>query len=121
MGGLSVDSIVAAVPSTSGLADVFAVHSGGVQTVQAIASDGTTAWSAQFPDGALPDKIIPDFQGGLIDVHFLSNTHGSLTYSMTKVDGITGQNVSTYTTDSSAAFRVHPLIIPAGGAPNRTV
>ena len=42
--GSGVQSIVPAVPSTSGVADVFAFQADG--TVQAITSDGITAWTA---------------------------------------------------------------------------
>ncbi|HEY1183914.1 MAG TPA: hypothetical protein VGE89_07005, partial [Bryobacteraceae bacterium] len=42
--GSGVNWIVPAVPSTSGVADVFAFQNDG--TVQAITSDGTVAWTA---------------------------------------------------------------------------
>ena len=57
--GSGVNWIVPAVPSPSGVADVFAFQNDG--TVQAITSDGSTAWTA-----AAKYWGIPDFQGGLV-------------------------------------------------------
>jgi hypothetical protein len=60
-GGSGVTAIVPAVPSPTGVADVFALQSDG--TVQAITSDGTTAWSAA---AFLPGQQgWPYFQGDL--------------------------------------------------------
>ncbi len=56
-----VYGIVPAVPSASGAADVFAFQYDGL--VQAIRSDGTTAWTA---DLGQVYWILPDFQGGLV-------------------------------------------------------
>jgi hypothetical protein len=79
--------IVPAVPSPSGVADVFAFQ--GLNTVQAITADGTTAWTADlnqlFPYPAY--RVIPDFQGGLV-----AYWNGSIT----KLDGTTGQPYPTY-------------------------
>ena len=87
--GSGVQSIVPAVPSTSGVADVFAFQADG--TVQAITSDGTTAWTA-----TVGWRAMPDFQGGLVTV----GQDGSSIY---KLDGITGQPYPAYTWDPSAA------------------
>ena len=57
--GSGVSSIVPAVPSASGVADVFAFQADG--TVAAITADGLTAWTADV-SGAY--KVIPDFQAG---------------------------------------------------------
>ena len=96
--GSGVQSIVPAVPSTSGVADVFAFQADG--TVQAITSDGTTAWTA-----TVGWRAMPDFQGGLVTV----GQDGSSIY---KLDGITGQAYPAYTWDPSAAnlslAGVHP-------------
>ena len=83
--GSGVQSIVPAVPSTSGVADVFAFQNDG--TVQAITSDGTVAWTA-----TVGWRAIPDFQGGLVTV----GQDGSSIY---KLDGITGQPYPAYTLD----------------------
>lgn len=73
--GSGVTKIVPAVPSASGVADVFAFQADGI--VEAITSDGTVAW----PANGVPDSTIPDFQGGLI------TTDGN---SVVKIDGVTG-------------------------------
>jgi hypothetical protein len=82
--------IVPAVPSSSGLADVFAFQNDG--TVQAITSDGTTAWTADVSQGyyLYPGHILPDFQGGLVATGY---------NSIWKLDGITGQPYPAYTFD----------------------
>jgi hypothetical protein len=82
--GSGVVSVVPAVPSLGGVADVFAFNADG--TVSAIRSDGTTAWTAQLPGGAT--NAIADFQGGLIVG--TTNPDGSLN-ALTKLDGMTGQ------------------------------
>jgi hypothetical protein len=50
----------------SQLADVFAFQEDG--TVQAITSDGVTAWTADVSQGCYwgPGSILPDFHGGLV-------------------------------------------------------
>ena len=58
--GSGVTSIVPAVPSSTGVADVFAQNASG--SVQAITASGKTAWTAQNVSG----QIIPDFQGGAV-------------------------------------------------------
>ena len=94
--GSGVTSIVPAVPSTTGVADVFAFQADG--TVQAIAADGTTAWTADISQaqafaGGTYDMsqgtLLPDFQGGLV----VMNNDGSIY----KLDGITGQAYPSYT------------------------
>jgi hypothetical protein len=99
--GSGVWSIVPAVPSATGVADVFAFQADG--TVQAIRSDGTTAWTAN----ASPGESMPDFQGGLVVSSVDPNTGLS---TITKLDGITGQANSTYT--------VTP---PSSGTPGSTL
>jgi len=89
--GSGVTSIVPAVPSPTGVADVFAFQNDG--TVAAITSDGTMAWSA---DVSSADAMLPDFQGGLV-LHS-SNGNGSIT----RLDGLTGQPDSVYTPSSGS-------------------
>jgi hypothetical protein len=101
--GSGVTSIVPAVPSTSGVADVFAFQSDG--TVQAITSDGTTAWTADVSN-AWP--VLPDFQGGLIAL----NSNGSSLY---KLDGITGQPYPAYTPDPQSGFADLPFAVHPDG------
>ncbi|HEY1495185.1 MAG TPA: IPT/TIG domain-containing protein, partial [Candidatus Solibacter sp.] len=99
--GSGVTKIVPAVPSPTGVADVFAFQGDG--TVQAITSDGTTAWTADV-SGA--DKVIPDFQGGLVMSKYDGDTY---TWSITKLDGMTGTARTLYqTTDGWGDFVVHP-------------
>ncbi len=87
--GSGVQSIVPAVPSTSGVADVFAFQADG--TVQAITSDGNTAWTADVSNAfRAPEGALPDFQGGLV----LAGQS-----SIWKLDGITGQPYPAYTVD----------------------
>jgi hypothetical protein len=81
--GSGVSSIVPAVPSSTGVADVFALQADG--NVQAIKSDGTTAWTAQVGTSS---TLIPDFQGGLVVYT------GSSIY---KLDGMTGIAYQPYT------------------------
>ncbi len=94
--GSGVNKIVPAVPSSTGVADVFAFQNDG--TVQAITSDGTTAWTAQASGG------IPDFQGGLIVSKFDFNTDS---FSIQKLDGLTGQPYPAYSS-AIPASAVYP-------------
>jgi hypothetical protein len=81
--GPDVVSIIPAVPSPSGVADVFALQADG--TVLAITTDCQTAWTAQVGIG---NTIVADFQGGLV----VGNGQ-----SIYKLDGITGQPYPSYT------------------------
>jgi hypothetical protein len=91
--GSGVTKIVPAVPSPSGVADVFAFQNDG--TVQAITSDGTTAWTADVSQAGTWWGTVPDFQGGLV----LYNTYpgSSIGTSIVGLDGLTGQPKFTYT------------------------
>ncbi|MFY9726260.1 MAG: hypothetical protein WB579_12515 [Bryobacteraceae bacterium] len=129
--GSGVQSIVPAVPSTSGVADVFAFQNDG--TVQAITSDGTTAWTANVSyesEGGVPefqsrvrrpklarpsarprgpvardslvmDVAVPDFQGGLVVMG---------QNSIWKLDGITGLPYPAFACDpfTCGGLAVHP-------------
>lgn len=90
-----------AVPSDSGVADVFALQGDG--TVQAITSDGVTAWTASVTDAW--SVLLPDFSGGLA----VLDASG-----IRRLDGTTGQTAATYTPNgeryleaNSALFAVH--------------
>jgi hypothetical protein len=85
--GSRVSDVVSAVPSPNGIADVFVFRDDS--TVQAITSDGATAWTADL-SGAL--QVVPDFDGGLL----LMNYEGTFNRSITRLDGITGQPVFNY-------------------------
>jgi len=88
-----VNRIVPAVPSPSGVADVFAFQNGGM--VQAIRSDGTTAWTANI--GQEARRILADFQGGLV---YSNDDDGSLV----RLDGMTGQPLTLYTPENTYTF-----------------
>jgi hypothetical protein len=99
--GSGVYKIVPAVPSSTGVADVFAFQNDG--TVQAITSDGTMAWTADVSN-AYP--VVPDFQGGLV----MMTSNGG-TSSIVKLDGITGQPYPAYSPGGNSFlgdFAVHP-------------
>lgn len=79
--GSGVSSIMPAVPSETGVADVFAVNNSG--SVQAIQTDGTVAWTASTPVSDFP-IYLPDFQGGMI-------VYDGVQSMITRFDGMTGQ------------------------------
>jgi hypothetical protein len=83
--GSGVSKILPAVPSLTGVADVFAVQNDG--TVQAITSDGAVAWTASVGQA----NLIPDFQGGLV------TSSGSAGGLVTRLDGMAGQATPLYT------------------------
>jgi hypothetical protein len=91
--GSGVSSIVPAVPSPTGVADVFAFQNDS--TVQAITSDGTIAWTADVSQALnYGGAVLPDFQGGLVVFNEEVEGQG---YSIVKLDGITGQSDFVYT------------------------
>jgi hypothetical protein len=108
--GSGVQYIVPAVPSPTGVADVFAFQEDG--TVQAITSDGTTAWTADvsqvfasyLEEGPYPGYIVPDFQGGLVGL--VGNQAGP--FSIVRWDGMTGQVAFTTPTPWLEDLAVHP-------------
>ena len=85
--GSGVICIIPAVPSSTGLADVFALQTSG--NVQAIATNGTVAWTANVGASSCTN-LLPDFQGGLVAVN-------TTTPSVRKLDGMTGQSYPAYT------------------------
>lgn len=104
--GSGVNRIVPAVPSPTGVADVFAFQADG--TVQAITSDGVTAWTADVSQAYWwPGAVVPDFQGGLVAME-----HNGNQFSVVKLDGMTGQRYPAFTVvetiGSFPTFVVHP-------------
>ena len=97
--GSGVTKIVPAVPSPSGVADVFAFQNDG--TVQAITAEGVTAWTANI---SLEADAVPDFEGGLIVSKYDEGTQRT---SILKLDGITGQPSSAYTAQLESTIAVH--------------
>ncbi|HZU28995.1 MAG TPA: IPT/TIG domain-containing protein [Bryobacteraceae bacterium] len=88
--GSGVDRIVPAVPNANGVADVFAFQQDG--TVQAITSDGATAWQL---DATQIRSLIPDFQGGLVGLEQTDSTNGNLC-ALVQFNGLTGQKTTVY-------------------------
>lgn len=101
--GSGVQSIVPAVPSATGVADVFAFQAGG--TVQAITSSGATAWTANL-NGAYYWQTVPDFQGGLV----IANLENPSQQSIYKLDGITGQPYPAYNTATQSDTLRTPVV-----------
>jgi hypothetical protein len=102
--GSGVKNIIPAVPSSTGVADVFALQTDG--SVQAITSSGSVAWTGNIGNtqnvGSDPrnKRILPDFQGGLIVVDpgtLQSNPNPVSSGSVQKLDGLTGQAYPAYT------------------------
>ena len=114
--GAGVTKIVPAVPSPSGVADVFAFQADG--TVQAITSDGATAWTAdvaQAASGYLRGAVVPDFQGGLVVREQIEGVT-----SIAKLDGITGQRYPAYAPTgtsrlAASIFILQPLAVHPDG------
>jgi hypothetical protein len=97
--GSGVTKIVPAVPSVTGVADVFAFQGDG--TVQAVKSDGTVAWAATGGNEA----AIPDFQGGLTTAAY-SFTAGTTTIS--KLNGMTGLPIYSVSIPHEGNLLAHP-------------
>jgi hypothetical protein len=94
--GSGVYSIVPAVPSPDGVADVFAFQYDG--TVQAITSEGATAWTA---DVSRAMTVLPDFQGGLVVIEYDESWSQA---SIVKLDGTTGQRYPAYSPGDTSSF-----------------
>ena len=98
----NVASIIRAVPSATGVADVFALHADG--TVQAFTRDGLIAWTANAGQyGSRPAIVVADFQGGAV----IRNDAGIF-----RLDGLTGQPSPLYSAPAGFALDgklgVHP-------------
>jgi hypothetical protein len=78
--GSGVSKIMPAVPSSTGVADVFALQRSG--NVQAIRSDGTLGWTA---DVSTATSLTPDFLGGLV----VTNMNASPA-TVQELNGMTG-------------------------------
>ena len=97
--GFGVISIVPAVPSSTGVADVFATQADG--SVQAVTSGGTTAWTTANVSG----NLVPDFQGGLV-----VNTGQSIY----RLDGMTGKP-SSWTYNSVSGNNLPTPVVHTNG------
>jgi hypothetical protein len=100
--GSGVRSISPAVPSPTGVADVFALQGDG--TFQAITSDGAVAWATALPN--TDNYPIPDFQGGAITTD---------TKSVFRFDGLTGQLSTVYTPPFDVPNEVNILGVHTDG------
>jgi hypothetical protein len=111
--GSGFASIVPAVPSATGAADVFGLQNDG--TIAAITSDGTTAWTYAVPSASgnppwTNGLAIPDFQGGVIVVDYLANQGSG---SIRKIDGVTGQAYPAYNVDpNDSLYTSNPPLPP---------
>ena len=77
-----------------GVADVFAFQGDG--TVQAITSEGKTAWTA---DVSMAGPVVPDFQGGLVGI-----AQSGYSGAIVKWDGMTGQRGPAYTPSGTLEY-----------------
>jgi hypothetical protein len=108
--GSGVDSIVPAVPSPTGVADVFAFQND--LTVQAITSDGKTAWTADLSKAyGWGWNVLPDFQGGLVA---MESRGGQYLDSIVKLDGMTGQPSVVYTAPNADSSLIDLVAHPDG-------
>lgn len=123
--GSGVISIVPAVPSSTGVADVFAMNSDC--TVQAIASDGTVAWQANIgtsttlilntsgnTTSTACNQFLPDFQGGMV-VTSQSTSQGAngnvTTAYVQRFDGMTGQLYPAYNLANPSFDQTPPTVL----------
>jgi hypothetical protein len=109
-----VQQIVPAVPSSTGIADVFALQNDC--SVQAIASDGTAGWTKNIgtrASGSGCKNVVPDFQGGLLAVDSGSPIHPGInsTGSIQKFDGMTGQPYPAYTITQPRPPQFVPFVV----------
>ena len=85
------------MPSPTGVADVFAFQNDN--TVQAITSDGTTAWTADLSLAyGWWENVVPDFLGGLVALEMRGGQNFD---RIVRFDGITGQPSVVYTAANS--------------------
>ncbi len=78
------------------MADVFAFQGDG--TVQAITSEGKTAWTA---DVSMAYPVAPDFQGGLVGID-----QSGYSGAIVKWDGMTGQRGPAYTPSGTLEYEL---------------
>jgi len=89
-GSSGVVSLAPAVPSDTGVADVFAFDASG--NVSAIQRDGTVAWTTNV--GSNTHLVfLPDFLGGLVVV----DTTPNVSNTIQRLDGVTGLSGPSYT------------------------
>ena len=101
--GTPVSCILPAVPSSTGLADVFALMQDGY--VWAITSNGITAWTANVGTSVGCSNLVPDFQGGLVV---------ATTQSIFRLGGMTG-TPSTWTYNSVSGNNLPTPVVHTDG------
>jgi hypothetical protein len=117
--GSGIFNVVPAVSSPTGIADVFAFQNDG--TVQAIKSDGTTAWIASIASqndfNEVAFSSVPDFQGGLVVPGLPTEARPGVTAttSIMKLDGITGQAYPAYTVNPATDLLSVPPVAHTNG------
>jgi hypothetical protein len=100
---VGVGRIMPAVPSATGVADVFVASA---QSVSALTSEGVVAWTTALavpPDKWWTIEHIPDFQGGMIVQH--SGT------TIQRLNGMTGALTTLYTAGADTqvyGIAIHP-------------
>ena len=97
--GSGVTQILPAVPSETGVADVFALQSSG--KLMAVTADGFVSWTAEVGIGK---TLLPDFQGGMV----LADQQ-----SVQKLDGLTGQARPAYS--YSNPYATVPTVVHTDG------
>ena len=105
-GDSSPVAIHPAVPSFSGVADVFVTKDDG--TVLAVTADGEVAWTTNVGNDVWNNLFLPDFQGGLV----VYNINNSTVY---KLDGLTGQAYPAYQPSLPVGAYVGPPAIHTDG------
>jgi hypothetical protein len=103
--GSGVNKIMPAVPSSTGVADVFALQQSG--NVQAIRTDGTVGWTANIGGNK---TLLPDFQGGLTVANL-----SSFPFSVQKLDGMTGQAYPAYTYSNPSTNGTTQVLVHTDG------
>jgi hypothetical protein len=99
--GSGVTQILPAVPSETGVADVFALQSSG--KLMAVTADGFVPWTANV---GMNKSLLPDFQGGLV----LADQQ-----SVGKLDGLTGQAKPGYSYSHPPSFGSSPTTVHTDG------
>ncbi len=101
--GSGISAIVPAVPVPTSPADVFAFQNDF--TIQAVASYGSTRWTASNPSAAMPGyqpRAMSDFQGGLVLIE------STAALSIVKLDGATGHRYPSYS-PTAPSFLANPV------------
>jgi hypothetical protein len=102
--GSGVQCILPAIPSSTGVADVFALNNDG--NVQAITSNGMTAWTVNVGTSITCSNLIPDFLGGLVVANVASQPPSIMEIGGTGV--VNPPYTAANPNDTLSAPAVHP-------------